>query len=69
MGEAAKNKPQVVKEQYPQAPWKQVASMRDILIHCYFGVDIDLTWKAAKKDNKDFKRILLFIKKDLQTGQ
>lgn len=50
IGEAVKNVSQEVKDKYPDIPWKQMAGMRDILIHEYFGVDLELTWKVAKED-------------------
>jgi uncharacterized protein with HEPN domain len=50
IGEATKNLSRDTTEQYPQIPWKEIAGMRDKLIHAYFGVDIDEVWNTAKKD-------------------
>lgn len=46
IGEAAKKVPDTIKEQYVSIPWKEMAGMRDKLIHFYFGVNIDLVWKT-----------------------
>jgi len=39
-----------IKEKYPNISWKDMAGMRDKLIHGYFGVDLDAVWDTAKKD-------------------
>lgn len=56
IGEAVKNLPTSFKSKYPDVPWKQIAGMRDILIHEYFDVDLILTWKVVKKELKIIKR-------------
>lgn len=50
IGEAVKKLSPEFKERQPGIPWKDVAGMRDKLIHDYFGVDLDAVWDTVKKD-------------------
>lgn len=50
IGEATKNLSWSTTERCPHVPWKEIAGMRDKLIHAYFGVDLDEVWNTAKKD-------------------
>jgi uncharacterized protein with HEPN domain len=50
IGEASKNIPDSIKAEYPSLPWKQMAGMRDKLIHAYFGIDTETLWEAAKNN-------------------
>ncbi|GFP20895.1 hypothetical protein HKBW3S06_00122 [Candidatus Hakubella thermalkaliphila] len=48
IGEATKNLPDTIKEKYTIVPWKEMAGMRDKLIHFYFGIKHDLVWRTIK---------------------
>jgi uncharacterized protein with HEPN domain/predicted nucleotidyltransferase len=50
MGEAAKKVPDDVREKYPAVPWKDIAGVRDKLIHEYHGVDLGMVWRTARDD-------------------
>jgi len=49
IGEATKNISKDIQNKNPQIPWKEMAGMRDKLIHFYFGVDHNLVWNTIKK--------------------
>ncbi len=64
IGEAVKNIPNKVKRDYPKIPWKEMAGMRDKLIHEYFGVDLKRAWKTTKEDLPPLKLLLKEILKN-----
>jgi uncharacterized protein with HEPN domain len=50
LGEAAKRLSQEFRLQHQKIPWKQIAGMRDKLIHEYDKVDLEEVWKTATSD-------------------
>ena len=50
IGEAVKNIPSHFRKKYSFVPWKEIAGMRDRLIHEYFGVNYKIVWKAVKEE-------------------
>ena len=50
IGEAVKNIPEDVKKENPEIPWREMAGMRDKLIHGYFGVNLKRIWKTMNEE-------------------
>ena len=61
IGEASKKISTDTKQVYFEIPWKEIAGMRDKLIHDYLGVDIEVVWRTIKEDililEKQIKKI------------
>ncbi len=53
IGEAAKRVPESVRKENPQIPWKEMAGMRDMIIHEYDEIDLDEVWGTIEKNIPD----------------
>jgi uncharacterized protein with HEPN domain len=61
IGEATKNLSNELKTQSAGIHWKNIAEMRDKLIHAYFGVNLPLVWETVKKDLPQLKKQVIKI--------
>jgi uncharacterized protein with HEPN domain len=50
IGQAVKNLSDNAKSRQPHIPWKQIAGLRDKVIHDYFGVNLEIVWAVVEKD-------------------
>ena len=66
IGEAIKNIPDDIRKNYPEIPWKDMAGMRDKVIHEYFGVKLSIVWRAVKEEIPPLKPIFEKILTDLE---
>ena len=44
IGEASKHIPPEVRTQHPDIDWHKIAGLRDVVVHEYFGIDVEIIW-------------------------
>lgn len=56
IGEAARALSPALTTAHPEVPWSQIIGMRNILVHHYFTIDVDVVWSAVEHDLPDLKK-------------
>ncbi len=67
IGEASKNIPDNIKKEFPSIPWRDMAGMRDKVIHGYFIVDFENVWLVVKEDIPKIKQKIKQVLNYLQS--
>ena len=68
IGEAVKNVPEEIRENYRSVPWRSLAGLRDVLIHGYFGINLERIWNFVEVDLVDLSAKMHTMRQDL-SGQ
>jgi uncharacterized protein with HEPN domain len=68
IGEAARQIPPDLRDQYPQIDWMRVVGFRNIVIHAYFAVDLEIAWTIATQRLSQLKTVLQQMLRDIGTG-
>lgn len=48
IGEAAGRIPAEARRKYPSVEWKKIVGLRNILMHAYSGIDMEILWDIVK---------------------
>ena len=56
LGEAARSISSEFKNNHAEIPWKKITGMRHILVHDYFGIDLDVVWSVIENDLPSLKK-------------
>lgn len=56
IGEAARALSPKSRDRHPEVPWLDIIDMRHVLVHDYFGIDLDIVWRVIERDLPDLKR-------------
>jgi uncharacterized protein with HEPN domain len=44
LGEACRGLSSTLRESHPEVPWPQIVAFRNVVVHEYFGIDLELVW-------------------------
>jgi len=56
LGEAVRNLPEEFRAKYPDIEWNKAMATRNILIHNYFGIELDIVWDTITQSLPNFKK-------------
>lgn len=68
IGEATANVLPEVQTTYPEAPWIDIRGMRNVTIHEYFQLDLEIIWATIQIDFPSFQIILEQIVEDIHNS-
>ena len=65
MAESTQRLSDVLKEAHPEVDWYRISGFRNVLVHDYLGVDLEMVWNIVERDLPDLKRTIEAMLRDL----
>jgi len=69
IGEAAGNISKEIRSKYSEIPWNRVVGLRNVVIHGYFVVDLEIIWVIIKEQLPELKEVLLKMMEELEKSK
>lgn len=66
IGEAVKNLPDDIRRSKPDIEWKKIARFRDIIVHHYFNVDLEVIWDILENRIEEIQQAVQEIVSTLE---
>ena len=57
LAESSQRLPESLKDQYPEIPWRNISGFRNVLVHDYLGVDLDVIWSVVEMELPELNRV------------
>ena len=68
MAESTQRLSQAVKATQPDIEWQEIAAFRNILVHDYLGIDLEVVWDITQRDIPKLKRAVMKMLATSQDG-
>jgi uncharacterized protein with HEPN domain len=65
IGEASNSMSETFKSQHPEIPWQDITDFRNVLVHEYFRIDIDIVWSIVQQELPNLKANIDHILQDM----
>ena len=66
IGEASNHISQETQQEFSEIQWAQIVGMRNLFIHEYFGIDLNIAWEIIEFDIPELKTKILEIIKQMK---
>jgi len=69
IGEAVRNIPDEIRQLAPDVPWSEIAGIRNVIAHAYFGVDQEIVWNIVSEEIEPLLASLRQIETQIDQSQ